>query len=250
MQDFGNVENTYTVSISKKLAIVAISFIVLFSLSTLYLFASNTVLRNRIISKCANSNEATSLKCNNIDSELEKYKSVYDNLTYPPAVNSLTFAFWYDYIDANIKFKYPTDWGMGSECEGELRENYIGLGPNLLDFPGSNCGTANIPAHIEIFFIDKFNIPDGYEVIKKDKIVIDDIDSSMYLLMKKELKSSGSILLNITTIPIKNKILIVQLNGSTNFINYKNIYDKLLTTIRIPNTTNKKAPESTESYRF
>jgi len=156
---------------------------------------------------------------------------VFANLYYPPATNKNTFRNWQTYSNQLITFKYPDDWGVGSKCSGEIRENYVGLGPNLLEFPRSNCGTANTPAHIEFYTLDTYSKPVNYRILREKTISIDDRDSESYLYIIRDRSKAGNTLYNEVVIPLDTGYLVARLNSDSNFINYKNIFDKILTTL-------------------
>ena len=159
------------------------------------------------------------------------FKSLFSNINYPPYVNDSTLVGWKDYAANTYKFKYPNDWGVGSSCRDEYRRNYVGLGKNLLEFPRANCGTANIPAHIEFYNVDTYEDPENYDVLDKKQITIDGFKSDSIIYIIDDRTKAGFRFFNEVVIPLNGEFLIVRLNNSNNLINYKNIFDTILTTI-------------------
>lgn len=86
---------------------------------------------------------------------------------------------WKTYVNTafGYSFKYPPQWGVGTPCETETRIGFVGIGPELLEYPTTNCGTANIPPTV-FFYVDSTlpSPPNIYQKVAEKNIFVNQVE--------------------------------------------------------------------------
>lgn len=118
----------------------------------------------------------------------------------------------YQNTEYNFNIKYPDNWGIGSECDGDQEMDIITrLGPHLLKFPDSDCGTGNISSSIVIYLKAQLPVIDGNYRVAEQKVISTE-DSQIYyfkLSVADRTQGGGDIILRAYT-TLGSKYLIIQ----------------------------------------
>ncbi len=172
----------------------------------------------------------TNEQSDKIKSNLYQILSTFKFLTPTVSVPNT----WKTYLNTknHYSFKYPSDWRKGSVCEGDTQIDLVRFGPGLLEFPGSDCGTANIPSTIMVYVTPTYQPYSGGHVI--EHMTLNNINGNYYIYKKTDSKEAGSDETFQAVIPLKNSDLLLVIVTGAYSIN-KGTFDAILSTFKFTN---------------
>ena len=132
---------------------------------------------------------------------------------------------WKTYANSKYgySFNYPDTWGIGTQCTGDSQTGLVRLGPNLLKFPSSDCGTANIPSAIMFYIGDAPPSPSSNtQIVSQKTLVVDNTPGQYSEFSPTSLQFF---------IPLNQQYLIIE-TGSYPLPSLKNYFDTILSTFK------------------
>ena len=216
------------------LALSAVALIIIVWSTVTYLALNNRKLQS------ATSQIATYEECVSAGNTiLESYPAVCvtkDGKRFVQDINKVNDSVtnnWktYENKEYGFKFKYPSDWGTGSECNGDQQSNIIiRLGEHLLKYPDSDCGTANIPSTV-IFYIQSKppQLPSNYHISEQKTFSNNDTTINYLEMSSIDRLLGGSEKIYQFFIPLKDKYLVAQ-TGSYPSQTLREVFDQILST--------------------